>query len=254
MKPILFNTAMVKAILDGKKNVTRRSIKFKYGNTHHKIKTDKYGTRLIEIQNDVEGETFGTYPDGGTWHKLRGYIEPKAPYKSGDIVYVIETWKVDSLDKNRNNMLIDFKALQKGYSQAEVSADFEKKRFDNFKKFYQKNGWQSPYFMPKEAARIFLKITDVRYEKVKNITCTQAEMEGVTSTVYWTPNEMDNKPFEEKWWDDYHFWTQYPQIAFSRLWDSTVSKSDINKYGWEADPWVWVIEFKRISKAEALQS
>jgi len=246
MKPILFNTEMVKAILDGKKYVTRRSIKYKYGNTHHKIKTDKYGTRLIEIHNDIEGETYGKNEDGSTWHRLLGYIEPKPQYKVGDILYVRETYAKIEDFINYGDMEIDvdlkylFKCDDNGKEHAFIDVGVKK--------------WHPSIHMQKEASRIFLKITDVRWEKLQDISCCQAEMEGVSSTVYWTPKEMDNKPFEEKWWDDYHFWTRYPQIAFSRLWDSTVSKSDITKYGWEANPWVWVIEFKPISKEEALQS
>ena len=100
VKPILFNTDMVRAILDGRKTVTRRCVKYKYSNTEMKMHTDKYGTRLIEIQKDIEGETHGKNPDGSTWQKLLGYVEPKPPYQPGDILYVRETfdylegWKI----------------------------------------------------------------------------------------------------------------------------------------------------------------
>lgn len=245
MKPILFNTEMVRAILDGRKAVTRRLIKCKYSNTHLEIFDNKYGKRLIELQNDIEGETHGKNPDGSTWHKLLGMREIERehkPYKSGDILYVRETF-ADTWTPGDD----------KGYV---YKADGQPHPFPYWgnASTCKDEVWRPSLHMPKEAARIFLKVTDVKLEKVQDISCTHAEMEGVSSTVYWTPKEMDDKPFEEKWWDDYHFWTHYPQIAFSRLWDSTVSKSDIAKYGWEANPWVWVIEFKPISKLDALQS
>lgn len=92
VKPILFNTDMVKAILDGRKTVTRRVVKPKYNNTHFKFRTDKYGTEFVEIQNNIEGATFGKNPDGTTWRKMLGYIIKSPPYQPGDVLYVRETY------------------------------------------------------------------------------------------------------------------------------------------------------------------
>jgi hypothetical protein len=220
MKPILFNTEMVQAILDGRKTVTRRLVKEKI----------------------IKG--FDYKCDGTPWYYINEKeecweVEDVGPYQVGDIIYVRETF-ADTWTPGDDT----------GYV---YKADGQPNSFPYWgnASTCKDEVWRPSLHMPKEAARMFLKVTNVRVEKLQDISCTQAEMEGVSSTVYWTPKEMDNKPFEEKWWDDYHFWTHYPQIAFSRLWDSTLSKSDIVKYSWEANPWVWVIEFEPISKEEA---
>jgi hypothetical protein len=217
MKPILFNTEMVKAILAGKKIMTRR-----------KVDTD--------ISNKFDCEADGK-PIAFIDQSTGDHYKPTDPcrYQSGDILYVRETYK--------RNM--------DGYSGIDFGGYIYKADCKQvFKDDY--NPWHPSIHMPKEAARLFLKVTGVRVERLQDITCVDAEMEGVSSTIYWTPNEMDNRPFEEKWWDDYHFWTHYPQVAFSRLWDSTVEKKDIDRYGWSANPYVWVISFERISKEEAI--
>ena len=91
-RPILMNTDMVRAILEGRKTVTRRVVKLKYENTHLEMRTDKYGTRLIEVQNEEPGVTTVKTPDGTTMHRLLACIEKEPPYKPGDILWVRETW------------------------------------------------------------------------------------------------------------------------------------------------------------------
>lgn len=190
-RPILFNTDMVRAILDRRKKVTRRVVKYKYCNTEMKMRTDKYGTRLIEIQKDVEGETYGKNPNGGTWHRVLPYIEKNPPYKYNDVLYVRETW-------------------------CQVAANIFWYKADSK---IQNILWHPSIHMPKDAARIFLRVTGVKEERLQEITDEQAEKEGCsdyTSTA----------------------------LGFSDVWDSTIKKSDIDKYGWKANPWVWVIGFE----------
>lgn len=212
-KPILFNTEMVRAILDGRKTVTRRCVKLKYDNTHHEMKTDKYGTRLIEIQDDIEGETFGKSEDGRTWRKIRGYIEPKAPYRRGDILYVRETW------------------VQR------LGCYWHKAGFIPVSLVIEK--WRPSIHMPKEAARIFLRVKGVRVERLQEITKDQILEEGTNrKEIISYINQMPEETEE-------YVITAF-RCAFFQLWDSTIKKQNLDKYGWDANPWVWVIEFERM--------
>ena len=206
MKGILFNTVNVKAILDDRKFETRRPIKPQ--------PTRPYYCGI-----------------GHRWDDGHGY-EIKPICLVGDILYVQETWKVDSVSDHNKDMAIDFKALQSGYSQAEIVCKFTDDRYKKFRKFYQKNGWQSPYFLPKEAARIFLEVTDARVERLQDITVEGAIQEGVT-----IPHADGINKGKER-------------VGFQILWNSTIKKQDLAKYSWQADPFIWVYEFKRINKSE----
>ena len=210
--PILFNTDMVRAILNGRKTATRRAVKYKYSNTEMKMRTDKYGTRLIEIQKDVEGETHGKNPDGGTWHKLLPYIDKKPPCRKGDILYVRETWF-----KYAGEYIYKASAGQPGLWSGM---------------------WRPSIHMPKEAARIWLRVTDVRVERLQDITEEQAQKEGCEGKFVGTGEAMGSG------------WDVTPIDEFAELWDSTIKKSDLDRYGWDANPWVWVIEFERCEKPE----
>ncbi len=210
--PILFNTDMVRAILDGRKTVTRRVVRYKYNNTEMKMRTDKYGTRLIEIQKDIEGETHGKNPDGSTWHKLLPYIEKNPPYRKSDTLYVRETWREHS--SGFDNLFI-YKA---DYADGSVNVK-----------------WHPSIHMPWEAARIWLKVTDVKVERLQDITEEQAIKEGIICVKY-DVNTGKEESAALDW--------------FPILWDSTVKKSDSDCYGWKSNPWVWVIEFERCEKLD----
>ena len=100
--------------------------------------------------------------------------------------------------------------------------------------------------MPKEAARIFLKVTDVRVERLQDITEEQALKEGFIGI----PCTHENVG-EHGCTDCMNTgWLEPPQLEFMYTWDSTIKKADLNKYGWLANPYVFVIEFERCEKPE----
>lgn len=214
--PILFNTDMVRAVLDGRKTVTRRAVRYKYNNTEMKMRTDKYGTRLIEIQKDIEGETHGKNPDGSTWHKLLPYIEKNPPYKKGDILYVRETYCPNYFDfvaqsGNKHGYKAD-------YDSVILSSDIPEPK------------WIPSIHMPKEAARIWLRVTDVRAERLRDMDKMDAVKEGINTRCCVN--------------------LAHALTKFKKLWDSTIRRSDTGLYGWKSNPWVWVIEFERCEKPD----
>ena len=187
IKPILFNTEMVRAILDGRKSVTRRVV--------------KHDTN--EILNSP-------------YHKEHPEVEDKQiisklcmpPYQTEDVLYVRETWclRYDG---------------EKYFYKADKNTKLEEKQLVD----YDHVSWKASIHMPKEAARIWLKVKGVRVERLQDITDEQAEKEGCndyTSTA----------------------------LGFSYLWDSTIKRTEIDRYGWDANPWVWVIDFEQCEKQE----
>ena len=205
MKPILFSTPMVLALLDGRKSQTRRIAKPQPSSGIRKSVFVKSGLE------DGHGR------------------EIKPRYQPSDILWVRETWKCvqyDSMDGNLGYE-VEFRDGERKYFEFD-----DNERFHQFGKFAFKEGWQSSLFMPREAARIFLRVKTVRVERLQEITEEDARAEGVNgiprSTVLY-PN------------DDYI----YP---FKQLWNSLNQK---RSYGWDTNPWVWVIEFEKISKEES---
>lgn len=196
IKPILFNTKMVRAILDGRKDATRRIVK-------GFIPDDAvWGYTAFTPKGYISCR--GTFADG--------YGEKffKLPCESGDILYVRETWK----------------KAPNGYYYYE---DWQRNDIADVTK------WKPSIHIPKEAARIWLKVTNVRVERLQKIAPQGAWKEGARcSCLHPVPDCAGNK------------------TAFVNIWNSTIKKSDIDRYGWDANPWVWVIEFERCEKPEGV--
>ena len=106
--------------------------------------------------------------------------------------------------------------------------------------------WRPSIHMPREAARIFLRVTDVQVERLQNITELDIlEKEGIeVGFPQPRPTYMSLAYAETR---------LKPEVrkVFANLWDGTIKPADCTLYGWAANPWVWVIEFERISREEA---
>lgn len=85
--------------------------------------------------------------------------------------------------------------------------------------------------MPKAAARIRLKVKNVRVERLQEIDGAVILSEGID-------NGKSNPSMGKRW-------ENMQRETFKTLWNSTIKKSDLDRYGWDANPWVWVIEFER---------
>lgn len=197
MKPILFNAEMVRAILDGRKSCTRRLVKPQ--------PDGKHTFPLGFVTDSTEKKEMGCFGFG--IDEYGGSIQyAKPPYQPGDILYVRETWK----------------KAPNGYYYYE---DWQRDDIADVTK------WKPSIHMPKEAARIWLKVTDVKVERLQEISGEDLTKEGIDL-----------------------FRSNYVRVAFDEfknIWNFTIKKSDLDRYGWDANPWVWVIEFERCDKPES---
>lgn len=209
MKPILFNTDMVWAILDGRKTVTRRVVKPQPNSKlAYACMGYKHGTWGYPDKNAWKYWDDESYkrPDGIAQEELEHRWTP--PCHTGDILYVRETFCRFDPDH-----IVDG---NKYAYYADATPESERIR----KEYGYK--WSPSIHMPKEAARLFLRVTDVRVDRFQDIDDYGVLAEGLGV----------GDPFDE-------------------LWDSTIKQANLPLYGWEANPWVWVIEFERISKEAA---
>ncbi|RKJ46542.1 hypothetical protein D7X98_04075 [bacterium 1XD8-76] len=229
--PILFNTEMVRAILDGRKTVTRRLI---IPHNRKRAREQGYFQRnglWIDPSTD-NGDAEGHIKDyslSPLWMSYGWYIKNYAPYKPGDILYVRETWAfIPCIGCNgdyarESQPCYDFQAVE--YDDGDsISDGCFLYRADC--KTPERITWSPSIHMPKEAARIWLKVTNVRVERLQDIDTHGCQREGIDVT--------RNAVFKR----------------FSTLWEATLKKKDLDIYGWKANPWVWVIEFERCEKPE----
>ena len=200
MKPIIFSTPMVQAILGGRKTQTRRIVK---------------ANIVDRFVLDDSGNILGSYTEG--MPEVYPTIDD-APYQEGDILWVRETWNYSP----------------NGYYcyKADTIPDDNHGNIGSIP-------WRPSIHMPREAARLFLKVTSVKVERVQDITPKNIAAEGLPSFICHPEHEYYKNVCGDNWLG--FEW-------FRELWDGINSKRG---YGWDTNPWVWVVAFEKISKEEA---
>lgn len=156
--------------------------------------------------------------------------ERRSPYQLEDILYVRETWGHPiSLNSDKQYVFRADKIAESGFKN-------------------DSHIWRPSIHMPKEAARIWLKVTDVRVERLQSITEEGAIREGAegeechhTNVGAFGCTDCMNTG-----------WIEPPQVEFMQIWDSTIKKSDLDRYGWDANPYVFVIQFVKIDRPEEI--
>ena len=231
-KPILFNTEMVRAILEGRKTQTRRIIKAKGWMVNDVPKWQKKDDPeyWFTVSNDRQATAISIPP----------------PFTPDDILWVREAWCNLPVSPGGHTRLMRGRYYYK--------ADVPDIRPEGWR-----GNWKPSIHMPKDAARIFLRVTDVRVE------CLQDSFNDIVSAVEnFKAEGIDigetcenciecyGEPTCRAYVDEDGMMTgechvlDGPRSDFSDLWDSTIKPADLCRHGWAANPWVWVIEFERI--------
>lgn len=195
-KPILFNTKMIKAILKNHITQTRRIIK---------LQPDFINYNISEIYES---------------HKMK-QVKIKAPYTIGDILWVRETFANTWTPDNYEGFV---------YKANGTPSQFP---YWGNESQCKDEVWIPSIHMPRKAARIFLKVVNIRAERLQDITeeeriKVEETLKQVQCQSYKTKNNQSNY-----------------EVGFAEIWDKMLSKKNNWLYTFESNPWVWVIEFKK---------
>lgn len=248
MKQMFFDTMLTASIISGDKTVTRRKLKIPK-NTY----TDRYPVPSETVLYNFNG--FAAYFHVNDIYGTR----IKAPYRTGDIVLVRETSRLNKvIDRKSPKVSMCFKA--DGHCMDFDVTEFEMNRLLKLTD-KKKEQWLSPYYVTQATSRLFLEITDVRIERLQDITDDQALLEGIKDF------DIDNMHAlyapSEKWWrefaskrrnrDDWQEKLSTPVKAFRGVYESTLKKDDTGICDWQSNPYVWVIEFRKVDREYALK-
>ncbi|HBR4224646.1 TPA: morphogenetic protein [Klebsiella pneumoniae] len=224
---MIFNGEMVRALLSGRKTQTRREVKL---NLDIACLATTYDWATSLAANHYQGLTEEQIQQKA--ESLRGVIHPVilangqmvsiiCPHgKPGDRIWVRETWARYNIDQNSHDIAY----------RATTPEDWPEEGY-----------WRPSIHMPRWASRILLEITDVRVERLNAISEEDAEAEGIDMEALYDSQDCYDCIAD-------HNMTGRPTVtgAFKYLWESIYGEE-----GWKSNPWVWVIEFKRVEGGAA---
>ena len=227
--PILFNTEMVRAIMDGRKTATRRLIK----NPPHPDMPDNHNYCRMQffVQEYLRTLHYMDVIKQNPFRQIR-YFESLAPYDKGDILYVRETWAFQECNVCKQ---IDC------HKTPDIRCE-DKISIEGCYIYYADHPhperiiWRPSIHMPKAAARLWIKVTDVQPQRLKDMTLDDFIKEGIIL-------------MPEAFNDPENAYVQ-ARSEFIQLWDSTIPKRQQDIYSWASNPWVWTTEFKRCERPE----
>lgn len=210
-KPILFSGEMIRALLDGRKTQTRRIFKLPKGMMWYD-----------ELGGEKEGWLCGDKSGSGWWQVEEFGVSPRGGV--GDLLWCRETTCIAPkffatpdescvADCDGHMRFVSYKA--DGHPE-DAMRDYKLK-------------WTPSIHVPRWASRITLELTGVKVERLQDISVQDVRAEGVEVREFWLFG-ADAKGRQE-----------IASLAFKPLWDSI---NTIRCYGWDANPWVWVLQFK----------
>lgn len=215
--PMIFNQEMVKALVDGRKTVTRRPVAEWQLPVECNFKDERYPeSKYMSTANNHKRYGFGVFgatPDAAMENYNDEYSSC-APYNKGDLIWVRETFQA-YVTPEKDYLDADFKT-GRGITISYPATD-ELVEIEDMETGSYSCRKRPSIHMPRWASRLTLRVTDVRCERVQKIDKEQAKKEGVS------PGKLP--------------WVK----AYQKIWDSIYSN-------WDKNPWVWVVEFELIMK------